>query len=212
MSSSLCDGLALLVVRGISKKYSREKEEVEIVDGDRETGMNPIPAESLSVEHRELVNRIISQHTSHRAFKEIYNERVKGMRDDLRSMDESILPALSDSSTPVVIQSSEYTITLRDKGGPAATAQRAPALTKKVSTQLLKDAISESLRDMHIDGARPYDFRLAAQIMSHVQFRPLIRHYYAKNVAAWRESAAPAAPAAPASSRSVLAKISVRKN
>lgn len=210
MSSSLSDGLALLVVRGISKKYSREKEEVEIVDGG---GIDSIPAESLSVEHRDLVNRIISQHTSHRAFKEIYNERVRGMREELRSMDESILPALSDSSTPVVIQSSEYTITLRDKGGPAATAQRAPALTKKVSTQLLKDAISESLRDMHIDGARSYDFRLAAQIMSHVQFRPLIRHYYAKNVAAWRESAAaPAAPAAVAPPRSVLAKISVRKS
>lgn len=210
-SSTLTNGLALLVVNAISKKFTRQKDEIEILDGDKAVSgvksFATVPANTLSVENQELVSRIVSQHTSHRAFKEIHNERVRTMRDEIRGMGESVLPVIRESGTPIVIQSSEYSIEL----GMRPRLPSKPSLTKKVSLELLKDAINQSLRDLHIDGSRSYDFRVAAQIMGHVQFRPLVRHYYNKNVEQWRGGASSTVESSHPPPTQLSAKIGIRK-
>jgi hypothetical protein len=184
--------MVLMFERAISKVYSVEKDEVEILDGDKSLGVESVAADSLSVEHRELASRIVRQHTSYKAFKQIYNEKVKELREEIKVMDESVLPVLQSSDRPIVVQSSEFTITLQKPASPTpGTAPSPPTTTtrslpKAKSQELLREAIARALRDMRVDPECPYNPRLALQIMGHVQFRPLVRQYYADKLAEWR--------------------------
>jgi len=176
---SLAEGLVLIFEKQLASQYERKVDAIKVVEGVVPAGVALVHADP------ELTKRIVTQHTSVLGLRERIKDRVRVFTEQLSKLEPEVLDHISQiENQGCIIQDKEATCTIKMKvvggaGGGAAAVEppRAPTRKKDVMDHL-ESSTRRALVDLGVNPDRPYDPRIATQIMSHIQFTPLVKHYY----------------------------------
>ncbi len=208
---SLAEGLVLLIEKQLAKQYERKVDAVRVVEGVVPAGVPLVDAKP------ELARRIVTQHTSGLGLRTTYRDRVKVFREQLAKIEPEVVDHISRTETQAcLIQDKEATCTVKMQvmgaggGGAAAAGRSHCTVRKKDVVDHLQAATRRALSELGVNPDRPYDVRLATQIMSHVQFVPLVSRHYTSSSSQSASSASSASSAQPASSGQLRLKAVVK--
>jgi hypothetical protein len=187
---SLVEGLVLIFEKQLASQYERKVDVVKVVEGVVPGGVTLVDA------NPELTKRIVTQHTSVLGLRERIKDRTRVFAEQLSKFEPEVLDHISQiENQACIIQDKEATCTIKIQvvgaGGAGAGAGAGAGTStkpggKKDVMDHLQVCMRRALMDLGVNPDRPYDPRMATHVLSHVQFTPLVNHYYTSTAAVAR--------------------------
>ena len=181
----MVEGLSRLFVRHVSSIHARQKDEISVLLRRPKDLPDSaiVPVASLDPSHQRTIQSIMRQDTSRKALRNVYTKRMRAFKEELSVLESPVIAKIQSMPEPSMVVGVEgnervsISLSVQQPSTGRTQAPAQPRQTKKLLVSRLEFAISRALADLGFQSAQPFTPESALRIMSHVQFRPLVKHH-----------------------------------